>query len=129
MKTLKREIRRKLETQANTVANLPIKVFQRWKNKAGRFREMQRQQTKRRGQRKQKMRESKTTKDLDNGNPSIRKVKQILSPADKKAAEIRAANTAALGQLSTTPKFMQKLKDRAVLPSTVNKTPSHKNAK
>lgn len=40
------------------------------------------------------------------------------SPEEVKAEKIRAANAAALSQLSSTPKFMQKFKEGAKLPSS-----------
>jgi cytochrome c biogenesis protein ResB len=86
--------------------------------KAKHFREKQ-------NQRKKQTRENRQEANL----PDAKKKKaKILSPEEKRAANIRAANSAAFSQLSTTPKFMQKLKDGATS-STKEKQPFFKGPK
>ncbi|PWN36873.1 uncharacterized protein FA14DRAFT_152295 [Meira miltonrushii] len=92
----------------------------RYKGKAERYRERRRQQARR----------ARRSKQEEGGSVRIRDKKpRPLSPAEKKAAEIRAANSSALSQLIKTPKFMQKLEKGATSSSIVPKSLPDKGAK
>lgn len=69
--------------------------------RAKHFRERQKQNRKQIRERRQEANLSEAKK----------KKAEVQSPEEIRAASIRAANLAAFSQLSTTPKFMQKLKD------------------